>query len=68
MTDEPLRGLRLRQDFDRHLEWLLENARAEGYQQGLRDCEDAVQQGLPALNLLLTVKLPPRPVGQEVKR
>lgn len=47
---------------------LLEEARAEGYHQALIDCNAALLQGLPALNLLLTIKMPPRPVGQEIDR
>lgn len=47
---------------------LLEEARAEGYQQALVDCNAALLQGLPALNLLLTIKMPPRPVGEEIDR
>jgi hypothetical protein len=50
------------------MEVLLEEARAEGYRQALTDCNAALMQGLPALNLLLHLKMPPRPRGQEIER
>lgn len=59
---------RLHESLDRSFEVLMEEARAEGYNQALTDAEAAVRQGLPALRLLFTTRMPPRPVGQEIER
>lgn len=59
---------RLHESLDRSFEILMEEARAEGYNQALTDAEAALRQGLPALRLLLTTRLPPRPPGEEIER
>lgn len=59
---------RLHESLDQSFAILMEEARAEGYHQALTDCEAAVRQGLPALDLLLRTHLPPRPAGQEIER
>lgn len=47
---------------------LMEEARAEGYRQALTDANAALMTGMPALRLLLTTQMPPRPLGQEIER
>lgn len=59
---------RAREGYDQAINIVLEEARAEGYHQALVDCNVALMQGLPALKLLLELKIPPRPVGQEIER
>lgn len=59
---------RFHESLDATFAVLMEEARAEGYRQGLTDCHAAVMAGLPALQLLLDTKMPPRPAGQEIVR
>jgi hypothetical protein len=58
---------RLHEALDGSFAILMEEARAEGYQQALLDVSTAVRQGLPALELLLRTKMPPRSRGQEIE-
>jgi hypothetical protein len=58
---------RLHEALDGSFVLLMEEARAEGYQQALLDVSTALRQGLPALELLLRTKMPPRPPGSEVE-
>lgn len=59
---------RLHESLDASFAVLMEEARAEGYQQGLADANAALMQGAPAFQLLMHLKMPPRPPGQEVER